>query len=146
MNAGPVSDVRAGQYGVPALDVGEIFHQPEPVYAEPVLRQSLAPEEELLSLPPPAEPPAGAVKPLTRFLGPSLTTASPAWSADPVPGMRALQKKLIEHSLALPESERAASMEAVMVVEKALFWRLRLQQMRMSLAEQEAAPDAGGTP
>lgn len=72
-----------------------------------------------------------AMGPITQQLGPSLTFANPVWSGDPVPGMRSLQKKLIEHSLALPPEERSTCLQAISVVEGAVRLRLRLQQMSM---------------
>ncbi|MFC5474019.1 hypothetical protein [Paraherbaspirillum soli] len=70
--------------------------------------------------------------PLTDFLGPLLTVANPAWSGDPVPRMRDLQKVLVAHSLTLDRAERGPCLAAISVVEHAVTLRLRLQQLRMS--------------
>jgi hypothetical protein len=100
----------------------------------------LLPGELEASLPSPADLPEGAVAPLTRFLGPLLTVANPAWVGDPVPRMRALQKALVAHSLTLAEDDRSSLMGAISVVETAVQWRLRWQQMRMTEAEMNIKP------
>lgn len=74
----------------------------------------------------------GPLTPLTDFLGPLLTVANPAWSGDPVPRMRELQKVLVAHSLKLDRAERGPCLTAISVVEQAVILRLRLQQLRMS--------------
>lgn len=111
--------------------------------AGPVMRAQLLPGEDAASLPPPVVQ-QGAMIPMTRMLGPILTAANPAWVGDPVPRMRALQKKLVEHSLTLDEGDRSALMAAINVVEGAVQLRLRLQQMRMSEAEMHIKPEDEG--
>lgn len=110
--------------GIPREEVGS------------VMRAQLLPGEEAASLPP-IQVAQGPVVSLTRFLGPLLTVANPAWSGDPVPRMRSLQKSLVERSLELKEGDRSELMEAINVVECAVQLRLRLQQMRMSEAEMQ---------
>lgn len=125
-----------GRAGLPA-DVGEIVN---PGLQEPVARISraqLSAQEQAISLPPAQVATPGPIAPLTRFLGPLLTVANPAWSGDPIPGMRALQKRLVEHSLTIPEGERSPCMDAISVVEKAVQLRLRYQQMHMSDVEMD---------
>lgn len=109
-----------------------------------VMREQLLPGEEAASLPP-LPVAQGPVVPLTRFLGPLLTVGNPAWSGDPVPRMRALQKALVECSLALKEDDRSELMSAIKVVESAVQLRLRLQQMRMSEAEMHVESKADKT-
>jgi hypothetical protein len=72
-----------------------------------------------------------AMEPITQHLGNALTIANPVWTGNPVPDMRALQKKLIEYSLAVSPEERGPCLQAITVVEGAVRMRLRLQQMRM---------------
>jgi len=111
-------------------DVGEIIHvsQPDPIVN--VSRAQLRPREEAASLLPLNAAPPGPIAPLTRLLGPEYTVANPAWTDHAVRYMRALEKRLVEHSLTLPQEERGACMEAISVVELNVQWRLRLQQMR----------------
>jgi len=113
--------------------------------AAPVMRAQLRPGEEAASLPPPPSP-QGAMIPLTRYLGTVLTVANPAWTGDPVPRMRALQKSLVEHSLKLADTDRSELMAAINVVESAVQLRLRFQQMRMSDAEAQIMPEGEGKP
>jgi hypothetical protein len=108
-----------------------------------VSRLALSEEDEEVSLPSMENGGNLAIAPLTRFLGPQLTVASPAWSADPVPRMRALQKKLVEHSLTLAPNDRTECMEALRIVENAVQLRLRFQQMRMSEDESDLKPGEG---
>ncbi|NRR30404.1 hypothetical protein HSX11_09395 [Oxalobacteraceae bacterium] len=121
------------------VDAGEI-HSPssQPARAQ-IVRVELLPEEQAISLPAPVAAP-GPIAPLTRLLGPLLTVANPAWSGDPLPRFRALQKCLVEHALGLEPDQRGACMEAMVVVESAVRLRLRLQQMRASDAEQQLYP------
>lgn len=125
--------------GLPG-DAGEIYSVPAPL-PPPRVRENLRPGEEEVSLPAPLTAIPNAITPLTRFLGPLLTVANPAWSGDPVSRMRALQKKLVEHSLILDEGDRSECLAAITVVETAVQLRLRLQQMRMTLAEMVAKPE-----
>ncbi|MTV41742.1 hypothetical protein [Duganella radicis] len=123
-----------GRAGAAAqLEAAEIHSVPE---AEQVSRSrlQLKPSEAALSLPPPAEVP-NAVAALTGLLGTRLTVDNPAWSGDPVPGMRLLQKTLVATSLTLAEGERGELLAAIGLVEQAVQMRLRWQQMRRSAAE-----------
>lgn len=115
-------------------DLAEIHSVPD----VPALRKALPellPVEQEVSLPPSAIPVDPTLAVLNRILGPQLSSDSPAWSGNPVPRMRSLQKKLIEHSLGLPESERGPCMGAILRVNQAIDWRLRWNQMRRSDAE-----------
>ena len=69
---------------------------------------------------------------LTSLLGVSLTAGSVAWSGDPVPKMRALQKKFLEHGLKQEGEPRRRALAAITVVEKSIKGRLRLHQLHMS--------------
>jgi hypothetical protein len=120
----------------PSGDLAEIRSLPESRPDVAIARASLQPLDEAASLPPPgfwSVP--NAIAPLTRYLGPLLTVASPAWVGDPVPRMCALQKKLVEHSLSLAQGERQRCLAAITVVETAVRLRMRLQQMRMNEME-----------
>ncbi|HVK96019.1 MAG TPA: hypothetical protein VM571_14985 [Noviherbaspirillum sp.] len=119
--------------GFDPVEVGEIHTLPESLVT-PTPRALLKPGEEAVSLPPSNELP-NAVAPLTNMLGAKLTVDSPAWSGDPVPGMRGLQKTLVGFSLQLEEHERGDLMTAIGLVEKAVQMRLRWQQMRRSEME-----------
>ena len=132
---------RPGRGGAPdAVESGEI-HSVQAAELAPKSRLLLNPSEEALSLPPPAELP-NAVAPLTKLIGARLTIDNPAWSGDPVPAMRLLQKTLVATSLALDEGERGPLLRAIELVEQAVRMRLRWQQMRRSEAEGplDAAP------
>jgi hypothetical protein len=122
---------RAARARLPGLadDPGGIVSLLPASEAEPLTRMLLLPEEERLSLPPPRDATPGPITPLTRYLGPHLTVASPAWLGDPVPKMRALQKMLVAHSLSLEPSDRSECMEAITIVDSAVRLRLRLRQM-----------------
>jgi hypothetical protein len=133
----PAGQHAAGLQG----EVGEIVGN---VRQEPIMRISraeLSPREQAISLPPTVMATPSPIAPLTRFLGPLLTVANPAWSGDPVPRMRGLQKRLVEHSLTVPESERSACMAAITVVEMAVQLRLRYQQMYMNEVEMAIKPE-----
>ncbi len=125
---------RTGRIG-PAeqAELGDIHSLPETQLA-PKSRPLLKPSEVAISLPPSTELP-NAVAPLTYLLGPRLTVDNPAWSGDPIPGMRMLQKTLLEASLQEKEGERADLLAAIELVEKAVQMRLRWQQMRRSETE-----------
>jgi hypothetical protein len=125
-----------GSYTSDFNDLGGVSLQPK----RSIMRTQLLPGELEASLPSRTDLPEGAVAPLTRFLGPLLTVANPAWVGDPVPRMRALQKALVAHSLTLAEDDRSPLMGAISVVETAVQWRLRLQQMRMTEAEMNIKP------
>lgn len=125
---------RTGRTGTAGqVETGEIHSLPEAELA-PKSRLLLKPSEEALSLPPTTELP-NAVAPLTQILGARLTVDSPAWSGDPIPGMRLLQKTLVATSLELEDGERGDLLSAIELVEKAVQMRLRWQQMRRSDAE-----------
>lgn len=132
---------RVGRSPIPHIadDDSGIFSVTAPEPATPIGRVLLLPEEDRLSLPSLEERAHTPLAPLTRFLGPRLTVASPAWVGDPIPLMRALQKKLVEYSLTQDESDRSECMDAILVVENAVQMRLRFQQMCMG----EAEPDNG---
>lgn len=122
---------RTGHTGAPEpIETGDIQSLPEPRLA-PKSSLLLKPAEAAVSLPPSTELP-NAVAPLTRILGPKLTVDSPAWSGDPVPGMRMLQKTLLEAALRLREEDRGDVLAAIELVEAAVQMRLRWQQMRRS--------------
>ena len=123
-------------------DVGEIVSVPQQEPITSVSRAQLLPGEEAASLRPLNAKLPSQIASLTRFLGPHLTVANPAWCGDPVPRMRALQKRLVEHSLTLPGSERAPCMRAISVVEKAVQLRLRYQQMYMNEFEMTTEPES----
>lgn len=120
---------RAQIHGMPD-DPGAIVSLSSGESAEPVARVLLLPEEEQLSLPPLDDGMPGPIAPLTRYLGPHLTVASPAWVGDSVSKMRALQKMLVERSLLLDQADRTECMDAIVIVESAVQMRLRFQQMR----------------
>ncbi|MFZ6773936.1 hypothetical protein ACO0LB_14590 [Undibacterium sp. SXout7W] len=107
----------------------------------PVMRNHLQPGELAASLPSITDIPQNTVEPLTRFLGPSLTFASPAWIGDPIPRMRALQKTMIAHSLTLEEENRSDLMGSINEVETFVQWNLRFQQMRIPDAELHMKPE-----
>ncbi|UWE18935.1 hypothetical protein [Herbaspirillum huttiense] len=120
---------------LPGLDeLGEIHSLPQ----LPVNRKALPellPVEQENSLPPLDLPVDPGMVVLNRLLGPECSSDSPAWSINPVPRMRELQKVLIAHSLQLPEQQRGPCLAAVRRINDNIDWRLRLQQMRRSHAE-----------
>lgn len=120
--------------GAPVLaDFGEIQSIPEgPI--EPKLRSQLMDVEERLSIAR-AELPPRVPAALNAFLGLRLTADNPVWTGDPVPGLRALQKKLVECSLTLDGEERSDCMRSISLVERAVQLRLRWLQMQRSDAE-----------
>ena len=121
--------------GTDVGDAGDIQSLPKiAAVAQVVARANLLPEEEAISLPATAAEPL-LIRLLSRLLGAKLTVDNPVWSGDPVPRMRALQKKLVEQALLLPEDDRAACLAAISLVEKAVQLRMRWQQMRKSDAE-----------
>lgn len=130
----PAGEAYADIAGPPLLDRGQ-----------PVNRSDLTPWEESASLPPATTAGQETLAPLTRFLGAALTVANPAWSRDPLPGLRALQKRLVDYSLALAPEQRGESMDAIMVVEDAVRLRLRLQQMELTRYGDEPAPQGEST-
>lgn|GEM_PF-1763740 len=116
-----------------SAELGEIASLPESVLI-PKSRDLLNPGEAAVSLPPPLELP-NAVAPLTNILGTRLTVDNPAWSGDPIPSMRLLQKTLIARSLELEPDARGDLLRAIELVEQAVQMRLRWQQMRRSEIE-----------
>jgi hypothetical protein len=108
-----------------------------------ISRSMLMPEEEALSLPKAVTEP-GAEEVITRHLGPGLTVDNPAWIGDPVPLMRALQKKFVEHALRLEQDQRAECLRGIELVEAAVQMRLRLQQMRMNEFEMSLRDERAG--
>jgi hypothetical protein len=134
-----------GAVGSPVLEqYNDIAEAATPQRGRAVLRVDLAPWQEAASLSPDAAQGEAALARLTRFLGAPLTVASPAWSRDPLPGLRALQKSLVAHSLTLDQGERADSMGAIGVVERAVRLRLRWQQMELGSEPLEGAGGAAG--
>lgn len=127
---------------IPADGVG-IYSISEQDEAPPIGLAQLGPAEARISMPAgETDDSANPINVLTRFIGPALTVNSPAWSGDPVHAMRALQKKLVECSLARDEADRAPCLAAISVVEDAVQWRLRLQQMRMNEVERDMEDQA----
>lgn len=123
-------------------DVGEIATVPWQQPVAPITRAQLLPAEEAASLHPLKAAIPDPIAPMTKFLGPRLTVGNRAWTGDPVPAMRALETRLVEHALSLPENERGACMDAIAAVEMAVLLRLRFQQMRMTPEELGARPEA----
>jgi hypothetical protein len=115
------------------IETGDIHNVPQ-TQLEPKALLLLKPSEVAVSLPSSTELP-NAVAPLTTILGPRLTVDSPAWSGDPIPGMRMLQKTLLSVSLQQEQGDRADLLTAIELVEKAVQMRLRWQQMRRSDVE-----------
>lgn len=106
----------------------------------PAVRKSLPdllPVEQEVSLPPTEILVDVVLVVLGRILGPRLSSDNPAWSGNPVPRMRSLQKKLAEHALRLDEAERGPCMRAIRMVNQAIEWRLRWDHMRRSEAERK---------
>jgi hypothetical protein len=115
------------------IETGDIHSVPQTQLA-PKSRLLLKPSEVAVSLPSSTELP-NAVAPLTDILGHRLTVDSPAWSGDPIPNMRMLQKTLLSVSLQKEQGDRADLLTAIELVEKAVQMRLRWQQMRRSDVE-----------
>jgi hypothetical protein len=74
---------------------------------------------------------SSAIEPLNVMLGAALTAGNPAWCGYPVPRMRALQKKLLEHGMQSTGAERDTALAGITVVEKNIRLRLRLEQLVM---------------
>lgn len=115
-----------------ARDVGEIQSLEAAPPSAAISGAELHPGEAAASLFQSCETMPAAIEPLTKFLGSALTFANPAWSGDPVPRMRGLQKTLVEHALTLKEGARGDCLNAITVVERAVQLRLRFQQLRMT--------------
>lgn len=123
-------------------EVGELAEIHRVAEAEPVprARADLLAAEESLSLPAEALPADPAMAVLTGALGAQLSTDNRVWRGDPVPGLRGLERLLLAHALALEPAGRAPCLQAIRVVELAVLWRLRWQQMRRSDAEGNPTP------
>lgn len=117
------------------IDFGEIQSIPE-APLEPKLRSQLKDVEEQLSIPP-AELPPRVSEALNEVLGLRLTVDNPVWAGDPIRGLRALQRRLVEYSLTLEAEERAECMMSISLVERAVQLRLRWLQMQRSDAERD---------
>lgn len=109
---------------------------------ETVARSHLSAEQQAQSFQATPGSSPGHAASLTNYLGPLMTVANPVWGHDSLRRMRKLQKRLIEHSLTLDESDRGDCMQAIMTVENSVRLRLRYEQMRMSMAEMEGSPGA----
>lgn len=122
-------------------DVGSIAPRPR---RRDVMRSDLQPWQQEASLAPGAGSGTSAptLAPLTRYIGAALTVANPAWARNPMPALRALQKKIIEYSLTLDTEARGESMAAINVVEGAVQLRLRFQQMDMQDWDGEEGAEA----
>lgn len=99
----------------------------------PVLHADLSPGERDASLA--TSEPDSALAPLTAFLGTALTVGSRAWGRGALHDMRMLQKTLVAASLKEEGAARADCLAALMVVERNVSWRLRIQQMAMDGVE-----------
>ena len=129
--------------GLPqTLDGGEIHPIGVPVILANVSVSALAPTEAAASFNPTSRRIKSGIEPLTQFLGIALTSGNPAWTGDPVPKMRALQKKLLEQGMALSGEPRGVMLSAISVVEENIQLRLRLYQHHM--AELQLANDREG--
>jgi len=109
-------------------------------------RPALLPQEQEVALPAPEVPRDPTLVMLAAMLGASLSTDNLAWRGNPVPVMRGLQKRLVEHSLTLPEGEREPAMRAIRAVESTVRWRLRWMQMKRSEAENQIIPSTENNP
>lgn len=116
-------------------DFGEIQSIPEgPI--EPKLRSQLKEAEEQLSITRTELPPRLSAA-LNAVLGLRLTVDNPVWAGDPIPGLRALQKRLVERSLTLEGDDRSECMTSISLVERAV--RLRLRWLQMQRTDEERA-------
>ncbi len=124
------------------LDVGELAEIHRVAETEPVprARADLLAAEEDLSLPAEAFPADPAMALLTGALGAQLSTDNRVWRGDPVPGLRGLERLLLAHALAQEPAGRSPCLQAIRVVELAVLWRLRWQQMRRSDVEVNLTP------
>jgi hypothetical protein len=84
---------------------------------------------------PQATPPSRQFAALTNILGKGVTTGNPVWTSAAVPGLRALQKLLVDHALKLPKEERGDCLGAIKVSEGEIKLRLRMLQMHENNAE-----------
>ena len=113
-------------------DGGEIHPVGIPRLVENVSVSLLEPNEAAASFNPALRRIKSGIEPLTQLLGVALTAGNPAWTGDPVPKMRALQKKLLEQGMALADDKRGVLLSAISVVEGNIQLRLRLYQHHMS--------------
>ena len=119
--------------GLPLMpDGGEIHPVGVPVLVANVSVSALEPTEAAASFNPATRRVKSGIEPLTQFLGVALTSGNPAWTGDPVPKMRALQKKLLEQGMALSGERRGVMLSAISVVEGNIQLRLRLYQHHMA--------------
>ena len=121
--------------GPDITDFGEIQSIPE-APLEPKLRSQLKEEEAQLSLPE-SELPEPISRALNAALGLQLTVDNPVWAGDPIPGLRALQRKLVEYSLMLDPEDRSECMVSISLIERAVRLRLRWIQMQRSDTERD---------
>ncbi|MFT5589531.1 MAG: hypothetical protein ACI9ZF_001706 [Bradyrhizobium sp.] len=115
-----------------ALDIGEIFTSSPDLASSNISASQLKEIERDASISPAGQRVGRGVETLTSLLGLSLTAGSVAWSGDPIPKMRALQKKFLEFGMTREGEERRRALSAISVVEKNIQWRLRLHQLHMS--------------
>ena len=123
-------------------DGGEIHPVGVPQLVPNVSVSLLEPPEAAASFNPTLRRIKSGIEPLTQFLGVALTAGNPAWTGDPVPKMRALQKKLLEQGMALSGDQRSVLLSAIAVVEGNIQLRLRLYQHHM--AELQLASEREG--
>ncbi|MEB0136389.1 hypothetical protein QN362_13685 [Actimicrobium sp. CCC2.4] len=122
----------SGGASQPALDSGEIFTPGPPLSLPNLSASQLIEVERKVSINLAGRWAGRGVEVLTTLLGLPLTAGSVAWSGDPVPKMRALQKKFLEHGMACEGAQRERALAAISVVEKNIHLRLRLHQLHMS--------------
>ena len=123
----------------PAPDIGELGSaQTVGGLYVPRTRVELSPGEEAASLPPSWRAYGIPFQSLNEYLGPLMTIANPALGSEALASMRALQKRLIAHSLTREDDERPSLMAAISAVEDAVQMRLRLEQMQM--ADEDLVP------
>lgn len=122
----------AGSASQPALDSGEIFTASTPLSLPNLSASQLKEYEREVSINLAGRWVGRGVETLTTSLGLPLTAGSVAWSGDPVPKMRALQKKFLEYGMTCDGEERERALAAISVVEKNVQLRLRLHQLHMS--------------
>ncbi|MGI4846643.1 MAG: hypothetical protein ACRYGK_00650 [Janthinobacterium lividum] len=104
----------------------------------------LADGEAAVSMPNPADIIDRKIAMLNRAIGERLTINNPVWSGDPIPRMRALQKRLIAYSLTLEADQRQPTMDAIRVVEHNVQMRLRWQQMYRSDLDPDGLSQGAG--
>ena len=125
-----------------STDGGEIHPVGVPPLVANISVSGLEPIEAAASFNPTLRRIKSGIEPLTQFLGVALTAGNPAWTGDPVPKMRALQKKLLEQGMALSGEKRGVMLSAIAVVEGNIQLRLRLYQHHM--AELQLVSDREG--